>query len=369
MLVIGEGTDLERSRQPGLSLEEHAGAPQTRGTHRGTIRKDCLTAGRGQFIISQERRHNQLVWSAAVFVALIGDDQALMRFLVFLLCLAVLSTTATGDETPPTTRQQSADSSNSDLTVVSFNILVDFGSSAEVPRWSERRELCVQLLKDSHAQLIGLQEPSPGQMKWLAEQLSAYEVVLYRRTPTDKGYPDAALLYERERFEEKEHGHWWLSPTPEKVSTGFGNTLPRLVVWAQLRDRMTDKELIVFNTHFDNTMPSQARMAELCSRQFEKFTPRGLPMLFIGDFNTDQKRGDYSRLTSGGWRDSYTAAEQASDDGRDDRVATHLGGTRIDHIFYHGEGLTPVAWQRLESPDPARLLSDHYPIRARFHWK
>ena len=292
-----------------------------------------------------------------------------MRWFGLIVCFASLITTAVAEEPSKEAHSPSAASSDTDLTVVSFNILVDFGSSAQVPRWPERRELCVQLLKDAHAQLIGLQEPSPGQMKWLAEQLPAYEVVLYRRSPTDKGYPDAALLYERERFEEKERGHWWLSPTPEKVSTGFGNTLPRLVVWAQLRDKLTDKELIVFNTHFDNTMPSQARMAELCSRQFEKFTPRGLPMLFVGDFNTDQKRGDYSRLTSGGWRDSYTAADQASDDGRDDRVATHLGGTRIDHIFYHGDSLTPVAWERLESPDPARLLSDHYPILARFNWK
>ena len=292
-----------------------------------------------------------------------------MRWFGLIVCFASLITTAVAEEPSKKAQSPSAASSDTDLTVVSFNILVDFGSSKEVPRWPERRELCVQLLKDAHAQLIGLQEPSPGQMKWLAEQLPAYEVVLYRRSPTDKGYPDAALLYERERFEEKERGHWWLSPTPEKVSTGFGNTLPRLVVWAQLRDKLTDKELIVFNTHFDNTMPSQARMAELCSRQFEKFTPRGLPMLFLGDFNTDQKRGDYARLTSGGWRDAYIASDQASDDGRDDRVATHLGGTRIDHIFYHGASLTPVAWQRLESPDPARLLSDHYPILARFHWK
>lgn len=292
-----------------------------------------------------------------------------MRWFGLIVCFASLITTAVAEEPSKKAQSPSAASSDTDLTVVSFNILVDFGSSEQVPRWPERRELCVQLLKDAHAQLIGLQEPSPGQMKWLAEQLSAYEVVLYRRSPTDKGYPDAALLYERERFEEKERGHWWLSPTPEKASTGFGNTLPRLVVWAQLRDKLTDKELIVFNTHFDNTMPSQARMAELCSRQFEKFTPRGLPMLFLGDFNTDQKRGDYARLTSGGWRDAYIASDQASDDGRDDRVATHLGGTRIDHIFYHGGSLTPVAWQRLESPDPARLLSDHYPILARFHWK
>ncbi|MBX9788443.1 MAG: endonuclease/exonuclease/phosphatase family protein [Pirellulales bacterium] len=291
-----------------------------------------------------------------------------MRFTHRVLCFGVLGFAAVAAaQTPPLSppSQETA----TDLTVVSFNILVDFGSGPGVPRWVERRDSCVQLLKQSGAQLIGLQEPSPGQMKWLTEQLPEFEAVFYRRAPTDKGYPDAALMYLRARFTEKERGHWWLSPTPEKVSTGFGNTLPRLVVWARLQDMVADKELLVFNTHFDNSMPSQLKMAELCSRQFEKFAAQGAPMLFLGDFNTDQKRGDYARLTSGGWRDSYTASELASDDGRDDRVATHQRGTRIDHIFYHGDALTPVAWQRLEFPDPQRPLSDHFPIRARFRWQ
>jgi endonuclease/exonuclease/phosphatase family metal-dependent hydrolase len=281
-----------------------------------------------------------------------------------LICGAVAATSAR-----PACEAPTASASDTDLTVVSFNILVDFGSGPGIPRWTERRDWCVKLLKDTGAQLIGLQEPSPGQMKWLGEHLSEYEAVFYRRMPTDKGYPDAALLYLRERFAEKERGHWWLSPTPEKVSTGFGNTLPRLVVWARLHDKMADKELFVFNTHFDNSMPSQIKMAELCSRQFEKFASQGLPMLFLGDFNTDQKRGDYAKLTSGGWRDSYTVSDQASDDGRDDRVATHLRGTRIDHIFYHGDELAPVAWRRLEWSDPARPVSDHFPILARFRWQ
>ncbi|MGD9648587.1 MAG: endonuclease/exonuclease/phosphatase family protein [Pirellulales bacterium] len=293
-----------------------------------------------------------------------------MRIANWLTCCAALVSVALAMADPSAADDPPANrAADSDLTVVSFNILVDFASEPGIPRWPDRRDLCAQVLKESGAQLIGLQEPSPGQIKWLTEQLPAYEAVFYRRSPTDKGYPDAVLLYLRERFAEKERGHWWLSPTPEKVSTGFGNVLPRLVVWARLQDKIADKELLVFNTHFDNSLPSQVKMAELCSQQFEKFASAGLPMLFLGDFNTDQKRGDYAKLTSDGWRDSYTVSDQASDDGRDDRVATHLRGTRIDHIFYHGDALAPVAWQRLESPDSERPLSDHFPILARFQWK
>ena len=34
-------------------------------------------------------------------------------------------------------------------------------------------------------------------------------------------------------------------------------------------------------------------MAELCEQRLAPFAVHGLPMLFLGDFNTDQKRGDY----------------------------------------------------------------------------
>lgn len=248
-----------------------------------------------------------------------------------------------------------------DLTVVSFNVLVDLGSKPGVPKWSERRDLCVQTLKDAKADLIGLQEPIPAQVKFLLAELPEYDAVAY------KNYPDATLLFKRDVFEKLDEGSWWLSPTPDRVSVGFGNTLPRIVVWAKLKHRATGRELLVFNTHFDNSMPSQVKMAELCQKQFEPFVAQGLPMLFIGDFNTTQTRGDYPTLTSNGWKDSYAVSKLAGPGGRDDNVPTMYGGSgRIDHIFYHGDAWTPVAWERLESPDEKKPLSDHYPVLARF---
>ncbi len=250
------------------------------------------------------------------------------------------------------------------LTVVSFNVLVDLGSQGGFPNWAARKDLCVQVLKETSADLIGLQEPIPKQLDFLLAALPAYDAIFY------KGYPDASLLYKKELFEKLEDGSWWLSPTSDRVSVGFGNTLPRLVVWGKLKHRPTGRELYVFDTHFDNSMPSQVHMAELCQQQFKPFVAKDLPMLFLGDFNTTQTRGDYPKLTSGGWHDSYVASDKASDDGRDDNVPTMFKGPgRIDHIFYHGAGWQPVEWRRLESPDPKIPLSDHYPVLARLKLK
>lgn len=248
-----------------------------------------------------------------------------------------------------------------DLTVLTFNILVEIGDHPPAPRWKERREASANLILDTKADLIGLQEPTPAQAAYLVKALPGYEALFH------KGYPDAMLLYQRDTFEELARGEWWLSPTPDRVSIGFGNALPRLVVWAKLRHKASGRELYFFNTHFDNSMPSQVRMAELCQQKFAPFVAEGLPMLFVGDFNTEQERGDYPKLTSGGWKDSYTVCEKASPGGRDDNVRTMLEGAgRIDHIFYHGDGWKPLKWRRLEYPDPNKPLSDHYPVLAEF---
>lgn len=249
------------------------------------------------------------------------------------------------------------------LSIVSFNVLVDFSRPKGYPAWKDRRDVCAQVLRDGQADLIGLQEPSPGQLKFFVEQLPEFDVHYYHEGA--RQYTDAALFFRRKTFEAVERGHWWLSPTPEKSSTGFGNALPRLVVWARLSHRSSQTELVAFNTHFDNTQPSQQKMAELCQQQFQPFLKRGIPLFFFGDFNTHQSRGDYPRLVSDGWQDAYRACPLASPDGRDDNVPT-CGDRRIDHILYHGADVRADGWRRLESPDPNRKISDHWPIAAQF---
>lgn len=245
------------------------------------------------------------------------------------------------------------------LNVVTFNVLVEIANDKGVPAWKYRKGPSAQLLKNLDADLIGLQEPTPGQVDFFLKELPGYGVV------KANNFTDATLLYKRDTVTLREQGHWWLSPTPDRVSIGFGNYMPRAIVWALLEHRASHRNLYVFNTHFDNTLPSQAKMAALCKEKMKPFLAKSLPIIFMGDFNTDQKRGDYSTLISGGWSDSYRANERASADGRDDNVSTVRDGQkRIDHIFYHGKNISVMKWERLESPDPNIPLSDHYPVRA-----
>ena len=274
-----------------------------------------------------------------------------------------------------------------DLRVMTFNVLVHWETKEGVPRWERRQELCLQVVKDANLDLLGLQEAAPKQTDFFRDNLPGYGLVGELPLTGDEletfseilpiaaalritRYTDALLFYREEIFEKLDQGHWWLSSTPDRVSADFGNAMPRVMVWAKLRHKPSGRELIAAVTHFDNTLPSQIHMAALAHDKLQPFVEQGLPVIFVGDFNTNPGRGDYAKLTEEDWTDAYLASSEASETGEDNNVPTSFhGGVRIDHILYHGAGLKAVEWRRVESPDPARPLSDHYPVFAVIRWE
>ena len=272
------------------------------------------------------------------------------------------------------------------LRIMTFNVLVDFSNTPPVPRWERRRDLCLQVVQEANPHLISFQENMPKQLDFFSAGLPGYGVVgVVELGDTDierfktmlpvaaalgmKRFTDALLFYRENTFELLDQGHWWLCSTPDSPNTDFGNALPRLMVWAKLRHKDSGKELVAVATHFDNSMPSQVKMAHLSHDLLQPFIDQGLPVIFSGDFNTSPDRGDYAKLTEDGWTDAYIAAPEASEDGADNNVPTmFFGNGRIDHVFFHGKGLEAVGWKRIESPDPKKPLSDHYPALATLHW-
>ncbi|MDX9976024.1 MAG: endonuclease/exonuclease/phosphatase family protein [FCB group bacterium] len=270
------------------------------------------------------------------------------------------------------------------LRVITFNVKVDFEEEPGIPTWDERKPLALQALKEAKPDLLGLQECSPNQLAFFRESFPNFaDIGELKLTDEDQAYffttfpilkqigftsyTDDILMYDKERFELVDHGYSWLSPTPEKPSTGFGNAFPRMMIWATLRDTTSGFEFLASVTHFDNSMPAQVEMARLSHEILAPYADKGLPMLFLGDFNTDYERGDYAKLTSSGWKDSYLVSPKASENGLDNNVVTMTNNRRIDHIFYHGAAFTPLEWRRLDSPDPAQpQISDHWPVLAVF---
>jgi endonuclease/exonuclease/phosphatase family metal-dependent hydrolase len=270
-----------------------------------------------------------------------------------------------------------------ELNTVTVNVSADFTTPPGVPPWDERKALLVETLLAAQPHVIGLQEVTNTQRHFLETALSDFTalklpvvnpdpalVEAWRAKYAIYGLPDIPnpyellLFYRTSEFALVASGHWWLSPTPERPSIGFGNVAPRAVLWAHLYHRPSGLAFICFNTHIDHRCPDP--MVALCRQRFTHFLPLNVPLIFMGDFNFNPTSTNYALLHSDSWLDPHQVAEAAE-------VPTFLydtphlmPGGRIDHILYRGHGLAPLSWSRLLSPDPLRRVSDHDPVLVCF---
>jgi endonuclease/exonuclease/phosphatase family metal-dependent hydrolase len=269
---------------------------------------------------------------------------------------------------PPSSAQ------DSQTRVMTFNIR--YGTADDgVNRWDNRKEFLAATIKAFDPDLIGTQETLGFQRDYLAEQLPGYDVLGVGRDDGKEKGEMMALYYKRQRYEKLAGGHFWLSEMPDKAgSKSWDSSLPRMVTWIKLRDRLTgDSPPILFlNTHFDHRGP-QARLksAELLRRQVGSLA-EGCAVIVTGDFNSGEASGPYQALfgevrgEKSPLVDCYRIAhpERAANEGTGSGFkATSTGGARIDWIACSREWkVLKVEIDRTERE--GRTPSDHFPVTA-----
>ena len=271
-----------------------------------------------------------------------------------------------------------------DISIITSNISADFTSPPGVPSWDERKHGYIDVLLQTDPDIIGLQEVTPNQFHFVTTHLLDYSALSVPvNSPTQElktawkqkyekfGLPEVPspyeiiLFYRTSVLEPLASGYWWLSPTPEVPSIGFGNTAPRVVLWAHLRQRSSAKEFVIFNTHIDHRSPTP--MVELCRKKFSTFAEKRSSLILIGDLNFNEADPNYELLVKDGWRDTYEASH-------DTNSATFLSdvpsipGGRIDHILYRSDELSAILWQRLVPSDAKQRISDHDPVHAKLRF-
>lgn len=99
----------------------------------------------------------------------------------------------------------------------------------------------------------------------------------------------------------------WLSPTPERPSTGWDAALPRIVTEVVLRLKTSKKRIKVMNTHFDHAgVVARRKLAEMIAKKMSL----GLePAFLCGDFNTEPSAEPYQVLNGTGFKDSRVQGE------------------------------------------------------------
>jgi len=262
------------------------------------------------------------------------------------------------------------DDASGDVRVMSFNIRFGTAKDGE-NHWQRRKERVVETIKAFAPDLFGTQETLGFQRDYLAESLPGYEVLGVGRDDGGEKGEMMALYFKKDRFEELDSGHFWLSETPDVVgSKSWDSSLPRMVTWVKLRDkRATDAQPILFvNTHFDH-MGKTARLesARLLRRKADELG-KGCSIIITGDFNAGEGSDPYQALfgNDSAVVDTYrrTHPKREEDEGTFSGFrADSRQGARIDWIAV-SKDWEVVDTQVDRTHHEGRTPSDHYPVNA-----
>jgi endonuclease/exonuclease/phosphatase family metal-dependent hydrolase len=220
--------------------------------------------------------------------------------------------------------------------------------------WVKRRQSFKRIFQDENFDVICFQEVLPRQLDFFRALFPRHDFYGLGRDDGKSGGEHCPIFFNRERFELKDSGTFWLSPTPEVPSTGWGEAFPRLCSWVVLGDSLTEQTFRVSNLHLQLHPYAQMRAADLLADRFGK---SNLPQLVAGDFNCPAHWPGVKRvLTSGLAR---------VPDGN--RATFHLRGLplrKLDHILASSEW--GVEETRLLNQRGGRFFpSDHFGLSAR----
>lgn len=254
--------------------------------------------------------------------------------------------------------------------VISFNIR--YGTANDkLDSWPNRKDFVFDLLADSKADVIGMQEVLDLQSSELQKALPQYGMVSVGRDDGQSAGEACTILYRRDRFTLGDSGTFWFSNTPwEPASKHWGNNIPRICTWARLIEKSTGKAFYLYNVHLDHeSQPSREKSTRLLAKEIAG-RPSADPYVVTGDFNIGlnnpamlylQKIGfgnPYPRLTDS-WQLVYP---DMAAPGTFHGFTGQPTGDKIDHILVTDSKVLDASIDTRQKD--GRYPSDHFPVTA-----
>ncbi len=271
------------------------------------------------------------------------------------------------------------------LVAMTFNVMCSMCSNDEGGNedWEHRVPHIGDVIARYSPDLVGLQELMFGtEVEQVLEVAPGYQALFPKDlTPNVFGLteePDAVILFRADRFSVQESGFFWLSETPDTDWSGGWATsnLPRVVLWAKLKQTTDGRELYFASTHFDNNYPNQEMSAPLVLDRLGPWA-EGYPLVLVGDFNSKPDSVAYSTLTQGvdgkgfHFLNAFDLAETWSAVANLEPPPSYDPDHRIDHIFMAGTPTWGCAWWKVDQfvyGEKDQYPSDHFAMAASLVW-
>lgn len=172
------------------------------------------------------------------------------------------------------------------LKVVSFNIKRD-SIFCRTHAWRNRRDLVTQIIRESGAAIVGLQELMPSMKADILERLADYSAFGWGRTRKRTNEHAAILVHDTDTaalFDQT----IWLSKHPEKCgSRAYFSVFPRICTICEVFSKELNCKIRVFNTHFDHVCwPARTLGVRIILEYMHRLNLREkLPTILMGDLN------------------------------------------------------------------------------------
>ena len=166
------------------------------------------------------------------------------------------------------------------MNIITFNIRFN-NPGDSINAWPNRVEMVTGLLKFHEPDIFGLQEALIGQIEDIQNNLPDYEWFGVGRDDGKKGGEFSPVFYNKTKFILIEQNTFWLSETTEKPSKSWDSSLNRIVTWGKFKSKVTGKQFLVFNTHFDHRgMEARKQSAILIRKKIEEMNSHPKPEKF-----------------------------------------------------------------------------------------
>jgi endonuclease/exonuclease/phosphatase family metal-dependent hydrolase len=180
---------------------------------------------------------------------------------------------------------------------MSFNIRV--ACRRDGPnRWELRREALLRTIQAHFPDLLGCQEVSPQQRKFLEERLGYAYACRGEGRNADGGGEQATIFWRSDRFGLEQWWNFWLSPNPYQAgSRGWDASMPRICTMARLRCLDDQRSILLANTHFDHWgRLARSRSAGLVLELLSELAHPEDLLVLLGDLNATEREAAVRQL-------------------------------------------------------------------------
>jgi endonuclease/exonuclease/phosphatase family metal-dependent hydrolase len=254
---------------------------------------------------------------------------------------------------------------------MTFNIRYDRPAAqpGDLDYWPDRIAPLQDVLRREVPTILGVQEALHHQLVVIEAALPAsYRMIGAGRDGGSRG-EYSPIFYDAQRLQLIEWDQFWLSDTPRLIgSSTWGNGVTRIVTWGRFRDTVTQREMLLVNTHFDHESHNACVRSAAAVLDLVRFFRPRLPSIVMGDFNSDAGTSPAYRsfVGSGVLGDAWVLADEHLTPAygtfpRYGRPVT--GGRRIDWIMTTPDVLVRQAAVNTASLE-GRYASDHAPVQA-----